>query len=406
MTTTTGTRFEHLLSARAAIGRAASPVTSPSSRPISAESYEFGGGRPDPASFPYDELVAATARMMAAEGAEALTYGDLQGYLGLREVIAHKYRRLEGLEVGPEDLLITNGSGHAISLVIAAFVDLGDPVICEAPTFMGTLNTLRRHGAELHDVPIDDEGIVTGAVRERLEALRSQGRACKLIYTMTNFHNPAGPTMSLARRRELLAIAREFNVPILEDDAYGELRFAGEALPSLFALDQDGLVLRCGTLSKILGAGTRLGWVLAPRELLPVLQSFNFGGGVSPFTSRVVTYYLRDHLEEHVARLVEVYRAKRDAMLKGLREVLADTDGEINEPDGGFFIWIKLPSGTDRAAVARRAQEAGVGFVPGASFFPNGGGEGYIRLAYSYESPERCYTGARAIAEAIYRSID
>lgn len=402
-TPTTAARFEDLLSVRAAIGRGG---PAPGGQAGRKPGYEFGSGRPDPASFPYDGLVVATARMMAAEGADALTYGDPQGYVGLRELIARKHGRFEGLAIGPEDLLIINGSSHGISLVIGAFVDPGDPVICEAPTFSGTLNTLRRHGAELHGVPLDAEGLPPAAVRERLEALRAQGRPCKLLYLMPNFHNPAGPTLPLARRRELLAVAREYNVPILEDDAYGELRFEGEALPSLYALDEDGIVTRSGTLSKILGAGVRLGWLLAPRDLLPIFQSFNFGGGVSPFTSRVVTYYLRDHLEEHVARLVEVYRAKRDAMLAGLDEVLADTDGEISRPAGGFFIWLRLPSGTDRAKLVRLAAEAGAGYVPGTSFFPNGGGEGYIRLAFSYESPERCHEGARALAGAIYRSID
>jgi 2-aminoadipate transaminase len=407
MTTTTeptGARFRQLLSTRATLGPqgAMGPPPRPAGqRPI----YEFGGGRPDPASFPYQELVSATAEMMEVEGAEALTYGDAQGYAGLRELVARKYELFEGLQVSPENILISNGSGHAISLVISAFIDIGDPVICEAPTFMGTLNTLRRHGAEVHEVPLDDEGIVTEAVRERLEALRGEGRPCKLIYTMPTFHNPAGPTMSLRRRRELVALAGEYGTLILEDDAYGDLRFEGEALPSLYALDESGGTVRTGTLSKILGAGMRLGWACASRELIQALQSFNFGGGVSPFSSRVATYYMRENMREHVALLVDVYREKRDTMLRGLREGLDGTEIEINHPEGGFFLWLKLPAGADPAQVRQLANESGVQYVPGTACFAKGGGADYIRLAFSYEPAERCYEGAKLLGQAIRRVV-
>jgi len=216
-----------------------------------------------------------------------------------------------------------------------------------------------------------------------------------------NFQNPAGPTLTLRRRRELIDLAHEYDTLILEDDAYGELRFEGEHLPSLYALDGGGRVMRAGTVSKILGAGFRLGWLCAPKEMIPAFQGFLFGGGVNPFASRVATYFLRDNLTPHVALLVNVYRAKRDAMLRGLWEKLRDTDVEISRPEGGFFIWIKLPTGTDTAKLYEGAVRARVQYTAGTSFFPNGGGERHIRLAFSFESPERCYEGARLIAQAI-----
>src|SRR5216117_3940031 len=228
MTTPTA-RFEDLLSSRARIGWGA-PVAM--ARPVASPRYEFGGGYPDPASFPYDDMVEATARMMKAEGAQALTYGDPQGYRGLRELVCHKYRVFEGLEVTPENIFVANGSGHALSLAFSAFVDPGDPIICEAPTFSGSLNNIRRHGPR-----------------------------CKLIYTIVNFQNPAGPDLSLRRRQELVQLAEEHDTFILEDDAYGELRFEGEPKPPVYALDRRGRVIRAGTLSKILGAGVRLGWL-------------------------------------------------------------------------------------------------------------------------------------------------
>ena len=400
MSNTPISRFDDLLSTRARIGRGGPAAPT---RPVVNALYEFGGGFPDPASFPYEGIVEATARMIKVEGAEALTYGDHQGYRGLRELVCHKYELFEGMHVKPENIVVSNGSGHALSLAFSAFLDIGDPILSEAPTFSGTLNTIRRHGPQVLDVPVDAEGMVTAVAREQLERLRREGRRCKLIYTIVNFQNPAGPTLSLERRHELIRLAQEYDTLILEDDAYGELRFEGQQLPPLYALDPTR-VIRAGTVSKILGAGFRLGWLCADPSMIPILQSFLFGGGVNPFASRVATYYLRDHMKEHVALLIDVYRAKRDAMLKGLWDVLGNTDVEISKPEGGFFIWIKLPSGTDPARLSERAVKARVQITPGTSFFINGGGENFIRLAYSFEPPERCYDGARILAEAILES--
>jgi 2-aminoadipate transaminase len=398
MTSTRAANIDALLSTRARIGWGAPPVPA---RPVNEARYDFGGGFPDPESFPYEGMIEATARMMKAEGAQALTYGEHQGYRGLRELVCHKYDLFEGLKVDPENIVVANGSGHALSLAFSAFVDVGDPIITEAPTFSGTLNTIRRHGARVLDVPVDKDGIVTSVVRERLEALRQAGERCKLIYVIDNFQNPAGPTLSRPRRQELVELAQEYDTLILEDDAYGELRFEGEPQPSLYALDTYGRVIRAGTLSKILGAGVRLGWLCAPREMIPVLQAFVFGGGVNPYVSRVATYFMRDNLQGHVNRLIAVYRTKRDAMLRGLWEVLSGTDVEISKPEGGFFIWIKLPAGTDPARLFEAAKKLRVQYTAGPAFFPNGGGEEFIRLAFSYEPPEHCYEGGKLIGQAI-----
>ena len=391
-------RFDEHLSSRARIGWGGSVTTS---RPVSKPLFEFGGGYPDPASFPYDGMVEATRKMMDAEGADALTYGDPQGYRGLRELIVHKYKLYENLTVTPENIFVANGSGAALSLAFSAFVDPGDPMIIEAPTFSGSLNNIRRHGPEIHGVPVDEDGMVTSAVRESLEKIKRSGRRCKLIYTIVNFQNPAGPDLSIGRRQELIELAEEYDTFILEDDAYNELRFEGDSKPPVYALDRTGRVIRAGTLSKILGAGVRLGWLCAPPAMLPAFQSFNFGGGVNPFMSRVATYFLRDHMESHVKRLVSVYRAKRDAMLRGLWEVLDGTDVEISRPQGGFFIWIKLPSATNVAKLEALATEARVQYTPGRAFFAGTGGERHIRLAFSYEQPDKCYEGSRILARAI-----
>jgi 2-aminoadipate transaminase len=398
MATHTTPRFEELLSTRARIGTGTSVQPA---RPVANALYEFGGGYPDPVSFPYDGLVEATARMMKAEGAQALTYGEAQGYKGLRELVCHKYGLFEGLKIVPDNLIISNGSGHALSLAFSAFVDVGDAILSEAPTFSGTLNTIRRHGARVLDVPVDAEGLVTRVARQQLEMLRREGTRCKLIYTIDNFQNPSGPTMSMRRRQELVELAHEFDTYILEDDAYGELRFEGDHLPSLYALDTGGRVIRAGTVSKILGAGFRLGWLCAPKEMIPTFQGFLFGGGVNPFASRVATYFLRDHLQPHVSLLIDVYRKKRDAMLRGLHEVLDGSGAEISKPEGGFFIWIRLPERTDLGRLSDLAAAARVQYTTGTAFFANGGGEEFIRLAFSFETPEKCYDGARLMAKAV-----
>ena len=398
MTTPANPCLDDLLSTRARIGWGASL---PPSRPVTEALFEFGAGHPDPGSFPYEGMVEATADVMKAEGAPALSYGEHQGYKGLRDLVSHKYRLFENLEVSPDNVIVANGSGHALSLAFSAFVDVGDAILSEAPTFSGTLATIRRHGARVLDVPMDDEGMVTEVAREQLEKLRREGKRCKLIYTIVNFQNPAGPTMSRRRREELVALAHEYDTLILEDDAYGELRFEGKAHPSLYALDKGGRTIRAGTLSKILGAGVRLGWLCAPKEMIPVFQGFLFGGGVNPYVSRVATFYMRENLVPHVARLTEIYHAKRDAMLKGLWEVLEGTDVEISKPEGGFFIWIKLPTGTNTAKLRETAVKHGIQYTAGPAFFINGGGEEFIRLAYSWETPERNYEGAKLLAQAI-----
>ncbi|PYM68674.1 MAG: hypothetical protein DME10_26540 [Candidatus Rokuibacteriota bacterium] len=355
--------LEQLLSTRAKIGMGASL---PPARPVEHAQYDFGGGFPDPASFPYDGIVEVTARMMKAEGAQALTYGTPQGYLGLRELVCHKYELFEGLKVKPENIVVSNGSGHALSLAFSAFLDVGDVMITEAPTFSGTLHTIRRHGPEIVDVPVDGDGLVTSVLREKLATLRKQGRRCKLIYTIPNFQNPAGPTLTLKRRQEVVALAQEFDTVILEDDAYGELRFEGEPQPSLFSLDTSGRVVRAGTISKILGAGMRLGWLLAPSALVPVLQSFLFGGGVAPFTSRVSTWYMRDNMAEHVKVLVNVYRDKRDAMLprtpsacrrSPARRACSTRRGSPSSPTAEASATSGWPSPTSRPRSATKARD-------------------------------------------------
>ena len=388
---------EQLLTSRA---RLAPPPTRPAPWAARPVLYDFGGGRPDPDSFPCADLVRATAEALDREGREALTYGNAQGYDGLRDLVCWKTERLEGATISREEVLITNGASQALAVIADAFVDPGDVVVTEAPTFSGTLNIYRRHGAQVVGVPLDDEGMRTDELEARLKELAAAGRRPKLIYTVDNVQNPAGPTLSLRRRQELLALASQYGILVVEDDAYGELRFEGERLPSLYALDQTGIVLRTGTLSKVLGAGVRLGWVMASQEVLPWLMAFKQDWGTNPFVSRVAAYYLREHLEEHVQQLVDIYRRKRDTMLAGLDAGLGST-AVWSHPEGGFFIWLRLPDGTDQERLGALAAERQVSYVPGTSFFPDRSGAEFIRLAYSYATVEAIAEGTGKLCEAI-----
>jgi len=396
MTTTNVDQFKTLLSSRAARGPRPPQGIGPNIK------YKLGTGNPDPGSFPYAEVAQATADVMETDGEAALSYGHPYGALGLREWVCHKHKVLENLDITPDNILITNGSGDALGLVIQTFVNEGDSVITEAPTFSATLQTFRRNGADLHGIPVDDEGMRTDLLGAKLEELARAGRPCKLIYTIDTFQNPSGPTLTLARRRELLALAQQYNVVVLEDDAYGELRWEGEPVPSLFELDSSGLVARTGTLSKILGAGVRIGWVLASPAMLSYVSAFNFSGGVSPLTSRICLRYMQGYFEPHVQDLRAIYKEKRDAMNEVLERELAGTDATWSRPEGGFFIWLKLPTGTDPKKLQQLATEAGVAYVTGPAFMPNGGGDEYIRLAFSYETPAALREGTALVCQAIH----
>ena len=362
--------------------------------------YDFGGGRPDPESLPFAGITRATAEVLEQDGRAALTYGNIQGFEGLRELVAWKMEHREGLKVSPDEVFITNGSSQALALIADTFLDPGDQVIVEAPTFSGSLNIFRRRGAEVIGVPLDDEGLRTDDLERLLKSLAAQGKRPKFIYTIDYFQNPAGPCLSVERRRDLLRIAETYGTLVVEDEAYGDLRYDGDSPPSLYELDEAGLVMRCSTLSKILAAGVRIGWILAPVELLWPLMAMKQDWGTSPFVSRVAAQFLRAHMDEHIAELRVVYRRKRDAMLAGLERGLGDT-ARWSRPEGGFFVWLRLPEGTDPAKLMEGAVERQISIVPGSAFFPDGSGQDHIRLAFSYAPVPAISEGIDKLVEAI-----
>ncbi|MGH2368078.1 MAG: PLP-dependent aminotransferase family protein [Chloroflexota bacterium] len=368
--------------------------------------YNMGAGQPDPASLPRQDLAEIVTSLLASdEGNAALMYGDASGYQGLREALSDKLRRWEHLDVAPDELLIVNGSNHGLALVVQAFVNPGEVAIVEAPSFMGGLRPLRQLQARIEMVPLDDGGLQVDALEQKLHDLRAAGTPAKLLYTIPTFHNPAGVSLPLARRRRVAELADEYNFVILEDDAYGELRFSGDPLPAIYGLATPGRVVRSATLSKILAAGLRVGYLSAPREVIARLNSLKLDGGASPFIGRVATAWLQAHHDVHVRQLVDVYRAKRDALVQGLERGLPPGDPlrpRWHVPAGGFFLWLKLPARLDPAVVAQEANQRGLAYVPGTAFFADGSGGEHIRLAWSMLSVEDLQAAGGLLAEAIH----
>ena len=361
-------------------------------------------GFPDPGSFPFADLAAASGRVLDNGGDTALQYGPIAGDERFREHVAERLQG-DGLDVAADNIIVTSGGSQGIQLVTELVVDPGDAVIVEAPSFIGALQTFRNAEAELHEVPIDDLGMRTEKLAEVLAKLDAAGKQPKLIYTIPTFHNPAGVSMPLTRRRELIELARRYGVLVLEDDAYSELRFDGERAPFLYELEPEGLVIQVRTYSKILAAGLRLGYLVAPAALVPRLLPLKVDVGTSPFLSRLAVEFAADgRLAAHIERLRDLYRERRDAMLAALDEYVPPPT-TWTRPEGGFFVWLRLPAGLDASALLPRAEEAGVSFIPGTANFTHGDGSRYLRLAFSFLPPDRLTAGIRRLGRAIQAAL-
>ncbi len=359
--------------------------------------FPLGGGQPDPHSFPLAWLAGSAARVLESDPG-ALLYGPGQGHLPLREVIGAKVRRLEALSVDPEQLLITNGAAQALGLLATALLDPGDAVLIDEVSWgAGFFNGF---GADLHPVRWDDDGPL---LRDIEDACRQ--RRVKAFYTIPTFQNPLGGSATLERRLRVLELAARYGFLIAEDDAYYELRFEGERVPSLFELAGGKGVVRTGTFSKILGAGARLGWAMADRETVGLLAAHKYDLGASPLTSRIVTDFMRRHMFAHIRRLQRVYRGKRDALLEVFDQELANAPVEWSRPQGGFFCWLRLPEGVSAVACESALAQHGVDVWAGSWFRPDGSDDNCLRVAYSYADLEQIRSGAEIICRELRRQV-
>jgi 2-aminoadipate transaminase len=362
--------------------------------------YDFAVGHPDASTFPSQALGDATSRMLLREGPELALYPGDMSHDAARHLVSRKLKAHEELDISPSRIMITNGSTQGLLMVAEAFMNPGDTVIIEEFCYPGTLRAFGYCEPRYATVPTDDEGIIVSELTRLLDRLAAQGITPKFLYTIANFQNPTGSVMSLARRQALLQLAEERQLLIIEDDAYGDLIYEGEPVPSLYALSHTDNVVRLGTFSKIVAAGVRLGWVIAPEAVLAKMAVAKIDGGTSAFTSRAIAEYLKNYLEARMDTLLSVYRAKRDAMLEGLETHLVGV-ATWSRPQGGLFIWVRLPEGCDTTQLLEAAQTAGVTYLPGTNFSPEGKGSNYLRLSFAYLSPEKIREGIEVLARVL-----
>lgn len=357
----------------------------------------LSGGLPDTSTFPADSYAALMGQVAAQSCARALQYGPTDG----SEVIKHcivEVMAAEGMRIGPSDVLVTTGGQQAIDLLCKALIDPGDVIIAEAPTYPGAIPTFCAYEAEVIQIALDEDGMRIDALEATLDALEQEGRRPKFLYTVPTFQNPAGVTMSLERRGALIQVARQRELLIMEDNPYGMLRYEGDPLPTLYALD-DEFVIYTGTFSKILSPGVRLGWAVAPAPILDQMQSGKQGADLcsSPITQYfVAAYFDSGPWGDYLGSLIEIYRGRRDVMLEAMAEHFP-REAQWTHPQGGLFIWATLPDFIDTTDMLAQALRQNVAFVPGRAAYLDGRGGSAMRLNFSGVAEGQIREGIRRI---------
>jgi 2-aminoadipate transaminase len=370
------------------------------------EVISLAGGLPDTSTFPADSFAAQMTRIAHESSAEALQYGPTEGFEETKACIL-EVMGAEGMTPDPDDLIVTTGGQQAIDLITKTLVNPGDPVICEAPTYPGAVPTFCSYEADVRQVSTDDDGMRIDELEELLADLSAGGRRPKFIYSVPSFQNPAGVTLSEERRRRLVELAREHEVLIVEDNPYGLLRYDGEPQPTLYSLDGGDYVLYLGTLSKILSPGIRIGWVAAPP---PVLEKIGLGKQAADLcTSTLSQYFVREYFgegrwREYIEDLVEIYRARRDAMLDALDRHFPE-QSTWTRPEGGLFLWATLPDYIDTTDLLAKALRENVAFVPGRAAYVDGRGANSMRLNFSASDEKVLQEGIRRIGRVVSEQV-
>ncbi len=369
----------------------------------------FAGGLPAPEVFPNEQFKEACVKVMQTMGPTALQYGPTEGYQPLREMIARHTMRY-GIQITTDNIMITSGSQQALDLLGRIFINRGDRIIVESPTYLGALQAWNIYGAEYVTVESDKDGMIT----EKLEAALRAGP--KFIYALPNFQNPTGVTLSLERRQRLVELADRYGVPIIEDDPYGQLRYEGSHIPSIVVLDEKlhprngqytGNVIYLSTFSKTLAPGIRVAWVIAPPEVIRKLVQAKQGADLQTATfNQIVAHEVGrgGFLDKHVEFIRKVYRERRDVMLDSLDEHMPD-GVSWTHPQGGLFLWATMPEKLNSVEVLQDAVAQKVAFVPGFSFYPRGGGNNTMRLNFSNATPERINEGISRMGQVIKKHL-
>ncbi len=373
------------------------------------EVISFAGGMPAPEIFPAEAFNEASIRVLRDQAPQALQYGMTEGYTPLREQLA-QYMIRQGARLSVENILITSGSQQALDLLGKIFINEGDHILVESPTYLGALQAWNAYGAEYIPVPTDENGMVTAELEQALRL------GPKLIYVLPTFQNPSGSTLLLERRKQLVELADRYGVPIVEDDPYGQLRFEGEHLPPVYVLDDqirenkgsyNGNVIYLSTYSKILAPGFRLAWVVAPPEIIRKLVQAKQGCDLNTAVfNQIVTYEVskNNFIDRHVEKIVACYRERRNVMLDSMTELMP-AEVHWTQPHGGLFLWATLPEHISTTEMFREAIKEKVAYVPGESFFSGGGGQNTLRLNFSYSNPTQIANGIERLSRVIRQQI-
>ncbi len=363
----------------------------------------FGGGLPNPETFPVKGLNEIVSKVLLEKGKKALQYGTTEGAESLREAIARRMVEKRGMKIDKNNVTITSGSQQALDLLAKLFLEPGKTAVVEAPTYLAALSAFRPYEGEMVGISMDDEGMDTHLLEETMKKLREEGRKVPFIYTIPTFQNPSGVTMSLDRRKHLLEIAAYFDVLVIEDDPYGELRYAGEDIPTLKQLDEDGRVIYFGTVSKILAPGLRTGWVVADKDIIGKFV-------VAKQATDLCTNTLAQHIiaeafdsglvERHIPEIKKLYAHKRDLMLDMLDEKMPEGTS-WTRPEGGMFLWVRVPAHIDTMKMFPKAIENGIAYVIGEAFYPDRSVKNAMRLNFTYSSDEEIKEGVERLAKTI-----
>lgn len=363
------------------------------------EVISFAGGLPAPELFPVEEIGKVCQEVCAAEGRKVLQYATTEGRPSLRSKIADRMNRKYKSHLGAENILITTGSQQNLDMAGKIFFDEGDVVLMESPTYLAAINAFKAYQPVFKEVPTDDKGMIP----EELDKILAEMPRAKLIYVIPDFQNPTGICWSLERRQKFMEVVNKYNIPVLEDNPYGELRYEGETLPSLQSMDTKDLVMAMGTFSKTFCPGLRIGWLAAPvtlmKEFVKVKQSADLH--TSAFDQAIIDRYMDEYsLDEHVAEINKLYKHRRDLLLKTMEETF--TDGTTwTRPEGGLFLWLTFPEGVSARKVFDKCIEKNVAGVLGEFFYPNIKNDRHMRINYSNMPDDRIVEGVRRMAEAL-----
>lgn len=368
------------------------------------EIISFAGGLPAPELFPVEEIIEVSRIVLEEEGAQVLQYTTTEGYLPLRRWIAGRMNFRLNTNLLPDNIILTHGSQQGLDLSGKLFLDEGDIVLCESPTYLAAITAFRAYGCSFIEVPTDDDGMIP----DELEKILKTNDRVKLIYVIPDFQNPTGRTWSLARRKTLIQTAMEYNVTIIEDNPYGELRFEGEALPAIKSFDESGCVILLGTFSKIFCPGYRIGWVAGDRRVIEkyglVKQCTDLQ--CNTLAQREIAKFLEMYdIEEHIAKIREVYKTRRDLMVKTMEETFPAVI-TFTRPQGGLFAWVELPAHINARDVLVKSLARNIAFVPGGPFFPNGNRENTFRVNFSNMPENRIVEGLHGLAEVLREFVE